>query len=1038
MNLIYQTIERGLRLDNLASWIGQIDVLTDAETVENSALLFSRPQFFTALIAGVVLAFAFQLLLTNLGVAAGISLLGASSSSKKKNDNEDDSGSVSSTIQKISLTVGLGTLISVTIALFLASLLAVRLSLFISPVSGAIVGLVIWGTYFSLMVWVSSTTVGSLIGSVVNTATSGFQSLLGTATAAIGGATASKQVVATAEAATTIRRELSSILDPNTLRENVEDYLESIRSPELDIKEIRKEFENILNDPSLQKVADSNSLRNIDRQVFINLVSSRTDLSRQEVNRLAKQLEAAWRSTVNKLPERTDPMAELVDYLKSASPQQLSSNDLSQKVDPLIAEKRANRGKFQSQNPLSQGTSMGFQSLVGLVMGRADLSDLNVEKIINQLQPLKDQVNEVVDRAKQDNPSQSLLQADVENYLLNTYSWHMKPDRVERDFRHIIYDESADPELLANELRQLNQSYFENLLRQRGLFTQEEIQHIVSRLEAVRLQVLALAEAAVEREAQIVLFAEVENYLSTTPPQELTPEKIQLNFKPILKAPDASHEKMKARLGQLDCPTFERLLEKRIDLNREDVAVVISDLEKVRDSVIEESLDLQSKAKAKISEQWLKVQWYLKDRGKDELNPQAIERDLKMLLDNPQGGISAIKARAEQFERNTLVQLLTTRNDLSQAQIESTLDQVEETWNSTVYAPQYLAEKAQKEYENVTTSIASYLCQTGKEELNPAGIKRDLNKLLESPQEGAQAIRRRLARMDRDTLVQLLNQRDDLTEEQINQVIDEVLSTLRDIAKSPQRLARRTQAKIEDFQSSLVDYLRSTDRDELNPDGIQRDINLLMNDPRLGMESLRDRLSHFDRNTLVTALTQRGDISEEDVNRIVDQVMEVRDRIIEQLRSIQEQMLFVVKRIFAKVRDYLNGLERPELNYEGIRKDVRTLFDDPEAGFEALRDRLSQFDRDTLIAILSSRDDISEADANEIVVQIERTRNRVLQKAERLNMEVQVRLSKIKHEAQRQVEEARKAAAVASWWLFFTALISAIAAAGAGALGVVS
>ncbi|NES64913.1 MAG: MFS transporter, partial [Okeania sp. SIO2D1] len=876
-------------------------------------------------------------------------------------------------------------------------------------------------------------------GSVVNTATSGFQSLVGTATAAIGGATASKQVVATAEAAAAaVRRELSSTLDPSTLRENVEDYLESIRPPELDIKEIRKEFENILNDPSLQKIADSDSIRNIDRQFFVDLVSSRTDLSRQEANRVAKQLEAAWRSTVNKLPEHTDPMAELVDYLKSASPQQLSSNDLSEKVDALIAEKRANSDS-QPQNPLSQATSMGFQSLVGLVMGRADLSDLSVEKVINQLQPLKDQVNEVVDRAKQDNPSQSsLLRADVENYLLNTYSWQMKPDKVERDFRHIIYDENADPELLANDLRQLNESYFEKLLRQRGLFTQEEIQHIVSRLEAVRLQVLALAEAAVEREAQIVLFAEVENYLSTTPPQELTPEKIQVNFKPILEDPDASYEQMKARLSQLDRPTFARLLEKRIDLNREDVAVVVSDLEKARDSAIEESLDIQSKAKGKASEQWLKVQSYLRDTGKDELNPQAIERDLKLLLDDPQAGMSAIKARAEQFDRNTLVQLLTTRNDLSKAQIESTLDQVEETWNSGVYAPQYLAEKAQKEYDNLTTSIASYLRKTGKEELNPAGIKRDLNKLLESPQEGAQAIRRRLARMDRDTLVQLLNQRDDLTEEQINQVIDEVLSTFRDIAKSPQRLARRTQAKIEDFKSSLVDYLRSTDRDELNPDGIQRDINLLMNDPRLGMESLRDRLSHFDRNTLVAALTQRGDISEEDVNHIVDQVMEVRDRIIEQLRSIQEQMLSVVKRIFAKVRDYLNGLERPELNYEGIRQDVRTLFDDPEAGFEALRDRLSQFDRNTLIAILSSRDDISEGDANEIVVQIERTRNRVLQKAERLNMEAQVRLSKIKHEAQRQVEETRKAAAVASWWLFFTALISAIAAAGAGALGVVS
>ncbi|MGB3508237.1 MAG: MFS transporter [Microcoleaceae cyanobacterium] len=1040
---MYQTLELGLGLNNLAFWIAQLNtVATDVETAENSALLFSGPQFFTALIAGVILAFAFQLLLTNLGVAAGVSLLGGSSSSDHKNDDKDNSGSLGSTIQKISLTLGLGTLISVTIALFLASLLAVRLSLFVSPVSGAIVGLVIWGTYFCLMVWVSSTTVGSLVGSLVNTATSGFQSILGTATAAIGGAAASNQIVSTAEAAASaVRRELTSGLDPNTLRENVEDYLESVRPAQLDIKEIRKDFENILNDPSLQEIADSDSLRNIDRQTFVDLVSNRTDLSRKEVNRIAKQLEGAWNTTVNKLPAKTDPMSELADYIKSAAPQQLLGDDLSQKVDALIAEIKSSSNS-QARGPLSQAATTATNSLIGLVMGRSDLSDFNVEKIINQLKELTDeagtQANKVAEQVKDDDRRLSILRADVENYLLNASPWEMKSEIIERDFRHVIYDQNSDPELLASELRQLNRPYFANLLRQRGLFTQEKIQRLANILESVRLQALGLTEAALEREAQIALFAEVEHYLSTTPPQELTREKIQLNFKPILQDPDASDEQLKARLGQLDRPTFERLLEKRIDLSSEDVMIIISDLEKARDSVLEESQDLQTKAKAKASEQWLKVQSYLRDTGKTELNPQAVERDLKLLLDDPQAGMSAIRSRVDKFDRDTLVQLLTTRNDLSEQEVEDVLDQVEETWNSVKYTPQYLAGKAKKEYEELTTSIASYLRKTGKEELNPAGIKRDLNKLVEEPKAGAQAIRRRLARMDRDTLVQLLNQRDDLTEEQINQTIDEVLSTLRDIAKAPQRLARRTQAKVEDFQSSLTDYLRSTDREELNPDGIKRDVKLLLTNPRFGMESLRDRVSMFDRNTLAAVLSQRNDLSEEDVNRIVDQVMTVRDQAVEKLREIQQQILSVVKSVFGKVRNYLNSLERPELNYEGIRQDVKTLFDDPEAGFDALRDRLSQFDRNTLIAILSSRDDISEADANEIVMQVERTRNRVLQKAERLHMEAQLRLTKMKKEAQHQMEETRKAAAIASWWLFFTALISGLAAAGAGALGVTS
>jgi len=59
-----------------------------------------------------------------------------------------------------------------------------------------------------------------------------------------------------------------------------------------------------------------------------------------------------------------------------------------------------------------------------------------------------------------------------------------------------------------------------------------------------------------------------------------------------------------------------------------------------------------------------------------------------------------------------------------------------------------------------------------------------------------------------------------------------------------------------------------------------------------------------------------------------------------------------------------------------------------------------------------------------------------LQRAERLQHEAQRRLEQVKHQAQQQAEETRKAAETASWWLFATALVSAIASAAAGAIAV--
>jgi hypothetical protein len=183
-------------------------------------------------------------------------------------------------------------------------------------------------------------------------------------------------------------------------------------------------------------------------------------------------------------------------------------------------------------------------------------------------------------------------------------------------------------------------------------------------------------------------------------------------------------------------------------------------------------------------------------------------------------------------------------------------------------------------------------------------------------------------------------------------------------------------------------------------------------------------------------LSQREDISEEEANRIVDQIESARHSIVEQFQQIQQRVTSVIDGVFARIRNYLNSLNRPELNYEAIQQDFAKVFDDPQAGFDALRDRLSQFDRGTLVALLSSREDISEEDANRIVNQIEAARDSVLQRGERIQQEVQKRLSAVQEQAKKQGIEAKKAVAGAAWWLFGTALTSLAASALGGAIAV--
>lgn len=1009
---------------NLPAALAQVVPAPGLTTPEEAALIFSGPQFFIALLSGLILTFGFQLLLTNLSVATGLSFVGGSSSSSSSGGGG----------KKIGTAFGIWTLITVSLALFFACFLAVKLSLYNSITLGAITGLVVWGLYFCLLFWFSSTTVGSLIGSVVKTATSSFQSLLGAATGAIGAKMASNQVVETAEAtAAAVRRELTSGWDGVDIKSTLQDYVRTLSSPSLETEGLEAEFERLIRESDLTSIADRDTLGQLNRDSFEKLVSSRTDLSRKEVSRIADRLYGTWRKALGK-SSGNDSLGELVDYLKSAHPEELVTDALGDRLDAFLDEFRQQRKGSQS-GLMSQGMS----TLMAIVMGRADLSDLDVEKISGRLKQLKQEVGSQVDSLSSkvgDGDRYSVVKADAETYLLNAYPWQLNPERMKKEFWDVIYDPFAAPGLMRQELMELDRAFFAATLATRGLLTQGEIDQVSRQLEAVRYQALGEVSERYRLEAAKDTQTKIYTFLRQTPREELLSDMGAHAFKSLLDDPYADADDLQKRFAPFGYDAFAQALHTRNDLSETEVNAIATRLEGAMNTVRADAAGLQSAAKAKVENQWQAIQHYLQSTHKAELNPEGIKADLKTLLDEPDAGIHRLRQRLAQFDRDTLVQLLNQRQDLTEAEINHTLDQVESNWYQAINAPAAITAQAKAKYDAATSAIQRYLLETGKPELNPEGIRRDLELLVNHPQAGLQAMRDRLSAMDRDTLVQLLSQRDDLSEAEVNQVIDDVLATTRDILHMPQRLARRAQAQVVSFEQALEDYLRNTDKAALNPEGIKRDLQLLLNDPRLGAERLQTRLSQVDRDTVVALLAQRPDMTQAEAEAAVDQVLAVRNQIVAQIRRVQERVASVVRSIFARIRNYLESLGRPELDYYGIRRDLQQLMDDPQAGLESLRVRLGQVDRGTLVALLSSHDAISATDADRIVGQVEDVRDTALGKAEQLEHAVENRLAEIKHQAYQQVEDTRKTAETAAWWIFATATVSAISAAAAGSLAV--
>jgi len=375
------------------------------------SLIFSSPQFLVALLAGVVMAVAFQLLLTNFSVAAGIS--------SEAELFDDDTDTVGGQIRRVEAKVGAWAITTSSIALFTACFLAVKLSLISSLLFGAILGVVIWSIYFSLVMWLGSKAVGSLIGSVVSTATAGLQGIMGTATAGLGANFAKQQTISTAEDITAaVRRELTSGLDADSIKNTLQSSIAAVQLPQLDLNNIRKQFDKVLQESDLKSLADSDLLENIDRQTFIDLISTRTDFSKEEVNRIADQLEAAWKAAFSK-----NPVEQVLNLFQETTPQGegTPSQQLGQQIGQLATVGGGGNGK-QGNGLMRQAIQASIGAAITAVLERTNLSNVDVEKITSPLKQLTETTKEQLPT-----PQKNAIAADVEDYLLKSFHWHLNP-----------------------------------------------------------------------------------------------------------------------------------------------------------------------------------------------------------------------------------------------------------------------------------------------------------------------------------------------------------------------------------------------------------------------------------------------------------------------------------------------------------------------------------------------------------------------------------------------------------------------------------
>ncbi|HEY9641474.1 MAG TPA: sulfite exporter TauE/SafE family protein [Coleofasciculaceae cyanobacterium] len=1041
------------KLDHPVAFVLQVPVLPVSAGVP--PLIGS--QILAALVVGLLTAFAFQLLLTTFGVAVGMTALGFRMRSQQAPSAPSSLAPASTTAQtiaKVGTAAGLGILITINTVLFAACFLAAKFTQIGDPVSGAIIGIVIWSGYFLILTWVSSATVTSLVGSFLGSATAGFRRIV----AMIGDALSGQEEVLTeAGAIALVRQEVRSALQGANLEKTVQEYLETVAPPPLDLTTVQQGLAEVLQDLDLPTLAKTGTLPALNRQTFVDVIQQHTPLSPAEVEVVVNQLQELWQQLGEHYPQ-PDLTAQLTQFLQTADPAELTFDALHTQLETWLAQGAEHSDSFQVAEVFSPLANIDFQGVMRSLLNRLDLSDWDVEAIWGQLQKLKQQV---AGTAAAEPQAFNTIRTDLEDYLLHAYPWHLTAHSVKSALQEILYDPEADPEQVRSQLEQFQSSDFGALLEHRGDLTAKQIHQIIDRLEKVRLQVLETVTAA-ELEAQSqYLNQQLGTYLQSIDKAALDACDFVGYIKDLLTALDIRPQALSVFSSQA-----AEWLEQRPDLTADEVTQVSDRLQRLSDRLVRKTPDPAVQPLAV----WHQIESYLRHTSAKKLTPERVERKLRKLLQGVREEIIDLDLELPKLQRQDLMELLTRRKSLDQKQREQILDQVEAAWNALSpprpSSPSPLDSLTHQIVEQLKTYIVSLDGIT--EGIDLSSISQRFSQWL-TPLAGGWTIQRQLSQLNWTALADQLQQILPLTDDQTQPILAGLRLVVRQILKKPRRWASRSlihrqSVHMQEMADVVQDYLQHAEKSELHPVSIQRSLSRVLN-PKLSRAetSALGQLSPVDRAQIKSWLRQRPDLTAVEIDAIAPEVESVCQLLCHEAEQQQQQAQSGLSQVLAKIGSYLESLNGLPLDYQTVRQNLEHLIEETElnwgdvsqtlqsltdgfvsqvgqaredgdsSAIPALRDRLYQFSQETILGMLKSQKHLSATVQTHLQHQVEGLRDRLMQQVEYLQQETQNRLHDLKQQAQNRLEETRRAAATAAWWLFAIASTAAATSAMAGA-----
>ena len=373
--------------------------------------------------------------------------------------------------------------------------------------------------------------------------------------------------------------------------------------------------------------------------------------------------------------------------------------------------------------------------------------------------------------------------------------------------------------------------------------------------------------------------------------------------------------------------------------------------------------------------------------------------------------------------------------------------------------------------------IEDYVNKLSPQDLNIKQIKKELKDLItdleikEKSELGDEGITHRM-------FIETVSSTPNISKEDVKK-LSGVFSEIKGIAKSDADPAQKaemaaekftpaSQADIDSFKQKVTEYLRATDKRELQPEKIRQDIQAILSNPKKAQGILQNKASAVDHDTLVSILSQRKDVSREDAEKYAQYAEKALSYLKEHLgsgggssqgqnRSEQEYDAegyrdadIRITRKGAedtskganakkKLGEYLSTLQsKKDFNLNQIKNEFMSMFSSSGEDHESILNKLKYYNKEEMSRFLANNTAIPADKAEMIASKAVEARDTVQEKAYEVESEIRMRLDQAKQETLQQVENTRKAAASAAWWLVATALLSGAASAIGGMIALES